>query len=103
MRRTKIVQQIATALHTEWPDAKVILFGSEARGDAKPQSDIDLMILLNQDKVGYFEKDAICTPLYEIEMRTGIPINAHIHSQSYWNNRPMDYFKLNIQNEGKQL
>ncbi len=100
MRRSKTTEQIAAAIHSIKPDAKVILFGSEARGDAKPDSDIDLLVLLNQDSVNNSEKDAICTPLYEIELQTGIPVNAHIYTQHYWDTRPTDPFKINIQNEG---
>jgi len=31
------------------PDATIILYGSFARGDHRADSDIDLLILLNQD------------------------------------------------------
>lgn len=33
------------------PDAKLILFGSQARQDATSESDWDILILLNKDKI----------------------------------------------------
>lgn len=103
MKREKIVQQIRKGIQTIYPSAELILFGSEARGDARPDSDIDLLVLLNQERVSSIEKDRIYTPLYDIEVASGILINAHIHPKIYWDNRPLDYFKFNIQNEGIRL
>lgn len=41
MRRPQIIERIRKALGQVAPDAKAILYGSEARGDARPDSDID--------------------------------------------------------------
>lgn len=103
MRRTAVTQQLAPAIRTIVPDAEIILFGSEARGDARADSDIDLMILLDQPKVTFAQQDKIYTPIYDISLQHNVIINALIYTKSYWNNRPMDWFKYNVQQEGIQL
>jgi predicted nucleotidyltransferase len=45
----EIVQRI---VETAQPD-KVILFGSRARGDARPGSDFDLLVIKDSDEPGY--------------------------------------------------
>jgi len=37
------------------PNERLILFGSQARGDEKEDSDWDLVILLNKDKINFKE------------------------------------------------
>ena len=41
------VQQIADAIGDHFQPEKVILFGSYARGEAHPHSDLDLLIVVN--------------------------------------------------------
>ena len=41
-----LLQQMAAEIHKEIPEAEVRLFGSHARGDARPSSDVDLMIIV---------------------------------------------------------
>ena len=40
------LQQMAAEIHQEIPEAEVRLYGSHARGDARPSSDEDLMIIV---------------------------------------------------------
>jgi predicted nucleotidyltransferase len=40
------IQQAAERLHAARPEATIILFGSRARGDARPDSDVDFLVVL---------------------------------------------------------
>lgn len=51
MRRTEIVDMIRSILHKVAPNAQIILYGSEARGEARPDSDIDLLILVDEPQL----------------------------------------------------
>ena len=44
-----LLRQLADEIRKEIPEAEVRLFGSRARGDARPDSDIDLLITVTDD------------------------------------------------------
>ena len=46
MTSPEAVQQAAACLHAARPEATIILFGSQARGDAREDSDVDFMVVL---------------------------------------------------------
>jgi len=100
-RLYELILHCAEAVHRDYPDAKIILYGSQARGQAKPQSDLDVLILLSSD-ISSEKKNGIHDRLYEIGLECDIVISAIIKSISYWG-QPISKATLlyqSIQSEG---
>ena len=51
MNRDTILKHISDAINKQDPSAQAFLFGSQARGDNKPDSDWDIIILINNQNV----------------------------------------------------
>lgn len=86
------------------PSARVILYGSFARGENKPDSDIDLLILINKDHLTLKDKKDIKYPLYDIEFQTGKIISPLVLSRREWESKhKITPLYENIEKEGIEL
>ena len=104
MKRTEVVDRISQAIHHVAPTATAILYGSEARGDARQDSDIDVLILLDGEKRNLKHEDELVGELYDIELSTGILISPMIMPRKQWESRPFKTpFYVNVMNEGIRL
>ena len=104
MRRTEVVNQISKVIRRLEPTATVILYGSEARGDARSDSDIDVLVLLEGDRRDLKREDRLSGALYDIELATGLPVSPMIMLRSQWENRPFKTpFYVNVMNEGVRI
>ena len=104
MKRPHIVRRILETIHRISPTATAILYGSEARGDARPDSDIDVLVLLEGEQRDFALEDAISGALYELELETGVLISPMILLRKARENRPFKTpFYINVMNEGIRL
>lgn len=102
MRHNVVIGKIAELMRRLFPEAKTILYGSQARNTATPDSDIDLLILLPDSYQGYEfvdRRDEIVDHLYDIEIDEGIRISPLVLIKSIWESR-MTPFTVNVINEG---
>jgi predicted nucleotidyltransferase len=83
----RFLLRCAEALQRDHPDARIVLYGSQARGEATPESDVDLLILLDSD-VSAQERAKIHDQISEIGLEGDVVISALITSIPRWE-RPM--------------
>jgi len=100
MTREEILQSIKVVLHSVVPDGKVILFGSRARGDAREDSDWDLLILLDKPQIEPSDFDRISYPLYELGWQEGEQFSPKLYTVKEWLKRSFTPFYKNIEKEG---
>ncbi len=67
-----------------YPDANIVLYGSRARGQAGPESDLDLLVLLNQEVTSEITR-SIRDMLYEIGLQNDLVISVIVRSLDVWN------------------
>ena len=104
MRRPDIVNQISQAIQRVAPTATAILYGSEARGDARSDRDIDVLILLDGDKLTLKQEMEVTGPLNEIEWQTGVLVSPTVMLRKQWENMPFKTpFYINVMNEGVRI
>jgi len=96
-----ILKLIRKTIRKTDPEAKIILYGSRARGDDKQDSDIDLLILLDKEKITRADEKRIKYPLYNIEFETGQIISPLVIPKKKWERRHrITPLYENVQKEG---
>ena len=80
--RTAIERSAAT-LRERFPVERVVLFGSKARGDDGPDSDIDLLVLTGR-KLSWDEQREMTRSLFKLEMEMGVLISLVVYPLEEW-------------------
>ena len=82
-----ILNRIKEIVTDKEPLAKIYLYGSRLRGTERLESDWDILILLNHDKITNEIEEDITDPLYDLEFDTGEIISPMIYSEKEWNSK----------------
>lgn len=103
-RHNQIVEAIRDKASQIVPkDAVVILFGSRARGDARDDSDWDVLILLDKDRITSQDIDDYTYPLREMGWDYNQCINAILYTRRDWESSIASPFRQNVTEDGIRL
>ena len=100
---SEIVKQIKVTVLGIDPSADVIIYGSRARGENHPDSDLDILILVDSDVDLEYER-IFRHKLYDLELESGIAFSVTVQNKIEWDSRFwMTPLFQNISREGIRL
>jgi predicted nucleotidyltransferase len=100
---SQIFNRIRSVKRRILPNERVILFGSQARGDARPDSDWDLLVLLNKPKRESSDFEIYGYPFAEIGLDTGTHISTKVFTETEWEQGKIFPFYKNVMREGIEI
>lgn len=78
---------------------KALLYGSRARGDARPDSDWDILVILDKEKLTPEDYDKISYPLTKLGWEMGEYINPVMYTSNEWQQYMITPFYHNVMND----
>ena len=84
------------------PKARILLFGSQARGDARPDSDWDIIVLI-RDGSSSQQKDDISYSLFDLGWDIDKQIHPIVYTETEWRNKSFTPFYKNVLKDGIEI
>ena len=81
-------------------NGKAILFGSQARGTANENSDWDILILLDKDRITYEDYSKVAYPFDTLGWDIDAMISPIIYTKKDWEKASFTPFYKNVIREG---
>lgn len=88
-----VLDQLRLLISERLPLHQMILFGSRARGDADPDSDLDLLVVLDAP-ADRFAREAVSDCAWETGLDHGLVIVPIVVSRDDWERGPERYSLL---------
>lgn len=98
----KIFQAVKEKVFAIDDTAKVILFGSRARGDARKDSDWDFLILTSKEVTNEL-KDQLLDDILQVELEVGEVIGTVIRQDKEWQQQEVTQFFKNVVKDGIEI
>ncbi|GHT44608.1 hypothetical protein AGMMS49965_20590 [Bacteroidia bacterium] len=99
----QILKEIQTLKRLILPNDKLILFGSQARGDERPDSDWDLLVLLNKPVREFEDYDNYGYPFAELGWKYGVYLSAKVYTTTDWEKGKSFPFYKNVEHDGIEI
>ena len=104
MKQNEVIKNITDLGKRILPQGSSLwLYGSRARGDARPGSDYDLLILLNKEQISSSDYDNYVYPLTVLGDTVGEKINTHLYSSKDWKKWWLSPFYENVESDKQVL
>lgn len=81
----------------------VWLYGSRARNEARPDSDWDLLLLVDKEKISKEDFDTMIYPFIEFGWLYGADINPQIYTKEEWNDMRLTPYYQNVERDKKLI
>ena len=98
-----IFNEIQTLKRQILPNEKVILFGSQARGDAREDSDWDLLLLVNSNSTNLDDEIKYSYPFAKLGWAYDVDLNVLLYAKKDWEKRNFMPFYKNILKDGIEI
>ncbi len=81
------------------PQHRLFLFGSQARGEARVDSDWDFLLLLNKPNVTLDDENKYAYPLTRLGWDYGTYFSVKVYSENDWEKRSFTPFYKNVEKD----
>jgi predicted nucleotidyltransferase len=97
----RLVDQVKAYLHERYGAGikRVILYGSHARGEATKDSDVDVLVLVDQSVNPREVDDSLSDLLYDMLLDEGELVSVIVIPEDHFENHNLP-FMLNVRKEG---
>ena len=100
MEQQQVIERITDLGRRVLPrGASLWLYGSRARGDARPDSDYDLLVLLDKDRVAMSDYDDYSYPFCEMGYDMWLDISPHLYTRKRWAETSFSPFHKNVEHD----
>jgi len=100
-KESEVLNRIREVAHRTIPqDGRAILYGSRARGDAHPNSDWDILILLKKNKLDDQDYTYVSYPFVILGCELNEEINPIMYTEREWNQYDFTPFYENVTHDG---
>ena len=96
----KAIDQVVKQIVEKFKPQKIILFGSYARGNPRPESDVDMLVVMETPLKDVHQAIQICQ---QIEYRFGLDLIVHTPKYLAKRVKMGDWFLRDVLKEGKVL
>ena len=84
IKKLSIRQEIKSAIRAVDPNAEVILFGSQARGEAGKDSDWDVLVLASVPIINLKDQEPFRNAIFQVMMDTDELISIIVRNRNTW-------------------